>query len=293
MEIKTAANTLAALAQESRLSLFRLLVEAGPDGLPAGEIGERLGIPAATLSFHLKTLTQAGLLLARPEGRFIYYAADYTVMDALLAFLTQNCCQGETTCLPRTAAADTLAKRRAELPAAEAAKPSGFNVLILCTGNSARSILGEALFNHLGAGRLAAFSAGSQPAGKVNPVALETLERHGVPMPDPRSKSWDEFAAPGAPKIDFIFTVCDSAAAETCPVWPGHPFTTHWGIPDPAHVEPLEARREAFERAFWQMERRVRAFLDLPLEAMTGPEMRAAAARLHREASADEAAATA
>lgn len=110
-----------------------------------------------------------------------------------------------------------------------------FNVLVLCTGNSARSILGEALFNHLGQGRVRAFSAGSQPSGKVNPVALETLEKHGVPFPaEARSKSWDEFAVPGAPKIDYIFTVCASAAGETCPIWPGHPTTAHWGIADPA-----------------------------------------------------------
>jgi len=134
-----------------------------------------------------------------------------------------------------------------------------FNVLVLCTGNSARSILGEMLFNHLGAGRVRAFSAGSKPAGQVNPVALETLEKHGIPCAGARSKSWDEFntsAAPPAPsfavaqpRFDFIFTVCGNAAQETCPVWPGHPTTAHWGIPDPAHVEPIEARREAFEAA--------------------------------------------
>ena len=117
------------------------------------------------------------------------------------------------------------------------------NVLVLCTGNSARSILGEALFNHLGGGRIQAYSAGSQPSGKVNPVALETLEKHGVPMPEARSKSWEEFARPEAPGIDYIFTVCASAAGESCPVWPGHPTTAHWGIPDPAHIEPMEIGR--------------------------------------------------
>ncbi|MBL8416851.1 MAG: arsenate reductase ArsC, partial [Dechloromonas sp.] len=116
-----------------------------------------------------------------------------------------------------------------------------FNVLVLCTGNSARSILGEALFNHLGKGRVRAFSAGSQPSGKVNPVALETLAAHGVPWPNaghPRSKSWEEFSGSEAPQMDFIFTVCASAAGEACPIWPGHPATAHWGIADPAHVEP-------------------------------------------------------
>ena len=162
------------------------------------------------------------------------------------------------------------------------------NVLVLCTGNSARSILGEALFNHLGnkeiPGRIRAFSAGSQPSGKVNPVALDTLAKHGIPLPEARSKSWDEFAAPGAPQIDFIFTVCASAAGETCPIWPGHPTTAHWGIPDPAHVEPIEARREAFELAYGQLARRIKAFLALSLETMSADEIKTAAKMIHEAA---------
>ena len=160
-----------------------------------------------------------------------------------------------------------------------------FNVLVLCTGNSARSILGEALFNHLGRGRIRAFSAGSRPSGTVNPVALETLEKHGVPLPEARSKSWDEFAAPGAPQLDFIFTVCASAAGEACPVWPGHPATAHWGIADPAHVEPLAARRAAFETAYGELEKRIAAFLQLPLETMPTVAIVEAARKIHQEAS--------
>lgn len=156
-----------------------------------------------------------------------------------------------------------------------------FNVLVLCTGNSARSILGEMLFNHLGAGRVKAFSAGSKPAGQVNPVALETLEKHGVPCAGARSKSWDEFTAPAAPAIDFIFTVCGNAAAESCPIWPGHPTTAHWGIPDPAHVDPIEARREAFEEAYQSLRKRIEAFLALPLESLSREEALAAARRIH------------
>lgn len=164
-----------------------------------------------------------------------------------------------------------------------------FNVLVLCTGNSARSILGEALFNHLGAGRIRAFSAGSQPSGQVNPVALETLAAHGVPWPNggqPRSKSWDEFAAAGAPSLDFIFTVCASAAGEACPIWPGHPATAHWGIADPAHVEPLAARRAAFETAYGELEKRITAFLKLPLETMSTATIVDAARQIHAEAAA-------
>lgn len=162
-----------------------------------------------------------------------------------------------------------------------------FHILVLCTGNSARSILAEALFNHLGEGRVRAFSAGSKPTGRVNPVALETLEKNGIRMRDARSKSWDEFRAsavsPGL-TFDFVLTVCDGAANEACPVWPGHPVTAHWGIPDPARVEPLEARRAAFEAAYRQLRRRVEAFLALPLETMTAEEAKAAAQRIHREA---------
>jgi len=161
-----------------------------------------------------------------------------------------------------------------------------FNVLVLCTGNSARSILAEALFNHLGGGRFTAYSAGSQPSGTVNPVALETLDRHGVPLPEARSKSWDEFAAPGAPEMDFIFTVCASAAGEACPIWPGHPTTAHWGIADPAHVEPLAARREAFATAYRQLARRIGAFVTLPLETLSAQEIAAAARRIHEEGEA-------
>ncbi len=157
------------------------------------------------------------------------------------------------------------------------------NILILCTGNSARSILGEALFNHLGNGRLRAFSAGSQPAGQINPVALETLAKHGIALPEARSKSWSEFTAPGAPVIDYIFTVCASAAGETCPIWPGHPTTAHWGIADPAHVEPLAARQAAFERAYQLLRQRVEAFLLLPLETMSAAEIKMAAQRIHQE----------
>ncbi|MDP1527163.1 MAG: arsenate reductase ArsC [Rhodocyclaceae bacterium] len=159
-----------------------------------------------------------------------------------------------------------------------------FNVLVLCTGNSARSILGEMLFNHLGQGRIKAYSAGSKPGGVVNPVALETLTKHGVPCEGSRSKSWDEFAVPSAPTFDFIFTVCSNAANEVCPVWPGHPTTAHWTIPDPAHVEPMAARREAFETAYQSLRKRIEAFLALPLESMSREEVLAAARRIHEEA---------
>ncbi len=146
------------------------------------------------------------------------------------------------------------------------------NILILCTGNSARSILGEALVTHVSQGRALGFSAGSKPAGAVNPVALETLANHGVPLPEARSKRWDEFAAADAPRMDIVITVCDSAGREACPVWPGAPVQVHWGIPDPAHVEPIEARREAFEVAFQTLSGRFEKFFAQAVETMSTAE---------------------
>jgi protein-tyrosine-phosphatase len=148
-------------------------------------------------------------------------------------------------------------------------EPAPYNVLFLCTGNSARSILSEALLNRNGHGQFRAWSAGSKPAGAVNPLALELLQRLGYETAGLRSKSWDEFAKPGAPKLDFVFTVCDNAAAETCPYWPGQPITAHWGIPDPAAVQgPIEDRRKAFEAAYVAMDRRIGLFTSLPLRGL-------------------------
>ena len=144
-----------------------------------------------------------------------------------------------------------------------------YNVLVLCTGNSARSILGEALFRSLGKGRFIAHSAGSHPAGRVNPFALELLQQQGHSIAGLRSKSWDEFAAPGAPELDFIFTVCDNAAGEVCPIWPGKPATAHWGIPDPASVEgDDEAKRASFKTAYSQLARRIQLFMSLPIKSL-------------------------
>ena len=158
-----------------------------------------------------------------------------------------------------------------------------YNVLVLCTGNSARSILGEVLFNALGKGKFKAYSAGSKPAGKVNPGALDWLQKHGHNTEGLRSKSWDEFSQPNAPEFDFIFTVCDNAAGEACPLWLGKPATAHWGIPDPAHIEGDEARRAAFNKAADQLARRIQLFMSLPiakLDALTLKEKLAEIGRI-------------
>jgi arsenate reductase (thioredoxin) len=148
--------------------------------------------------------------------------------------------------------------------------PRPLNVLFLCTGNSARSILAEAYLNSAGSGKFRAYSAGSHPGGKVNPFALELLGKHRIDIEGLRSKSWDEFAAPGAPKLDFVFTVCDNAAGETCPFWPGQPVTAHWGVEDPAAAQGSdEQKRKAFLKAFTLLSGRIHLLLALPFEKLS------------------------
>jgi protein-tyrosine-phosphatase len=143
------------------------------------------------------------------------------------------------------------------------------NVLFLCTHNSARSVLAEVLLNKMGQGRFRAYSAGSHPSGRINPFALELLERNRLPTEGLRSKSWDEFAVSGAPPLDFVFTVCDQAAGEVCPIWPGQPMSAHWGIEDPAAVQGTEEeKRKAFFRAYNQLQNRLSIFVSLPLEKL-------------------------
>ena len=164
-----------------------------------------------------------------------------------------------------------------------------YNVLFLCTGNSARSILAEALLNQRGRGAFHAFSAGSHPTGQVNPLALELLEQLRIPIAGLRSKSWDEFAAADAPQFDFVFTVCDNAAGEVCPVWTGHPVTAHWGVPDPAAVQGTTlAKKQAFEEALRLLERRISLFLSLPLASLDRIALKRQLASIgHAETSSD------
>ena len=162
------------------------------------------------------------------------------------------------------------------------AKP--YDVLFLCTGNSARSILAEAMMNRLGRGRFRAYSAGSHPGGKVNPWAIELLRTAGMPTSGLRSKSWDEFARPGAPAFDFIITVCDNAANEVCPVWPGNPTTAHWGVPDPAAVEGGdEEKRAAFRSAMATLRRRIELLAALPLDKLDRLSIQEDLRRIARE----------
>ncbi len=171
-------------------------------------------------------------------------------------------------------------------------KTKPLNVLFLCTGNSARSIMAESILNRLGAGKFRAFSAGSHPTGKVNPLTLNILRKTNFDVSKLRSKSWDEFAAPGAPKLDFVFTVCDDAANEVCPIWPGQPMTAHWGLPDPAKAQGTEAERNlAFADTMRMLTQRIGIFVNLPLDKLSKLSLQKQLdeiGRLRREASSKE-----
>jgi arsenate reductase len=259
-----ALAALAALAQPWRLETYRLLARYLPYGVPAGDIARLVAVPHNTMSTHLQSLEQAGLVTSRREGRAIIYAANRARMLQLTAFLLKDCARTQAPFVDLLASATTPFPARREIPMAH--RPA--NVLILCTGNSARSILAEAILNREGAGRFKAHSAGSQPKGEPNPHALSLLKDLGYETESFRSKSWDEFAGPGAPTMDFIITVCDSAAGEACPYWPGHPLVAHWGIPDPAGVEGTDAeKRAAFMEAYRRLSSRISEFVNLDVES--------------------------
>jgi len=257
-----------ALGHQIRLDAFRLLVRAGADGLPSGEIAALLGVPPTAMSFHLANLERAGLVASRRDGRNVRYAVSVERVRDLVTFLTADCCGGH----PELCAAPARPARASGHACDEGTMPMGdriYHVLFLCTGNSARSILAEAILTKVGGTRFRAHSAGSRPKGDVNPFALRLLAKSGFDTAFARSKSWDEFAAAGAPPMDFVFTVCDSAAAEDCPVWPGQPMTAHWGVPDPAAVDGTDAEKAiAFAEAFRQLSSRISVFASLPVESL-------------------------
>lgn len=267
---KSVAEIFAALAQETRLEAFRLLLRYQPFGLTAGDISRLLAVPHNTLSGHMAILQSAGLVRSRREGRTIIFVAEPIRVAAAQAFMTQG---GVTKDGPRIVIKPAdYPIRRPEIVVSD----TPYNVLVLCTGNSARSILAEAIINREGAGRFRAYSAGSQPKGIPNPNALVLLSDLGYDTAGLRSKSWTEFAEPGAPKMDFIVTVCDSAAGEACPRWPGHPLAVHWGIADPASIEGAPSQiRAAFQDAYRQLMIRTTAFVNLPIAELSLADLKA------------------
>ncbi|PJK28113.1 metalloregulator ArsR/SmtB family transcription factor [Minwuia thermotolerans] len=263
METSIATGAFQALGHYQRLRIFRRLVREAPDGLTAGELSAVLSVAPSGLSFHLAQLEGAGLVSSVRSGRRIHYAVNPSAVRALIGFLAEDCCGGR----PELCSVGGLS---APLEEGEGNMTENkLNVLFLCTGNSARSIIAEAILSREGAGRFNAWSAGSQPKGEVHPYALELLRNLNHDVTRFRSKSWEEFAGPEAPRLDFVFTVCDNAAAETCPIWPGQPMSAHWGIPDPAAVEGTEAvKRQAFADAYRMMNNRISIFVNLPLKSL-------------------------
>ena len=267
MNSRDAARIIGALAQEHRLEAFRLLIRQGPSGLAAGEIAEAVGLAPSALSFHLKELDHAGLVRSWRDGRYVRYAVEVEAVRWLLAFLAEDCCQGRPELCGGTMAAAARGGehgwRRGSMT------DRSYNVLFLCRGNSARSIFAEAIVQRVGQGRFRGYSAGSHPRGTVHPKALDLLRKYNHPVGQLRSKSWEEFAAEGAPPMDFVFTVCDTAAAELCPVWPGQPTSAHWGIPDPLAVQGSPAEvAAAFADAYGRLWNRISIFTNLPLAGL-------------------------
>lgn len=251
MEMLAATQAFATLGHPGRLAVFRLLMRFAPQGVRPTEIAEALGLKQNTLSHHLADLTEAGLVQVTRQGRSLYYAVDLAATSGLIAHLALDVGRARPDLIP---------------PLQEMTmQDSGFNVLFICSGNSARSIFAEALLRDLGQGKVTAHSAGTRPGTALNPFALEVLRRNGHAVDDLRSKHITEFQHPDAPVMDFVFTVCDTAAGEECPPWPGQPITGHWGLPDPVKATGTEAEKALiFAQTYAALRRRIAAFVELP-----------------------------
>ncbi len=260
-----AVEKFTALSQASRLEAFRLLCRYLPFGLFAGDIARLLALPHNTLSTHLQLLEEAGLIHSKKVGRSVIYVADQTTALGLAGYLVKDCCQ-----LPETLLQTGGPSLRVAISAkrkVETAKIS--NILILCSGNSARSLMAEAILNREGQGRFVAYSAGSQPQTAPNLYAIELLDALGYETSTLRSKSWLEFSSPYAPSMDFIITVCDKAVGEACQHWFGHPLVVHWGLSDPALMEGSDAeKRAAFRQTYRCLSARVSQFVNLDIERL-------------------------
>lgn len=277
MEERDAIKALACLGHEIRMRLFRHLVRCGFDGDSSGNMATAMGLAPSTMSFHLGQLEEAGLARSWRVSRSVRYAADLRMTRNLLLFILSDCCHGDPMICADLFAIDNEPGRTGADGEPAPDRPGGnimtedkiFNVLFLCTGNSARSIMAESILNRLGQGRFRAFSAGSQPRGQINPHTIQLLKRDNYPTGALRSKSWEKFSGDDAPKMDFVFTVCDSAAKETCPVWPGQPMSAHWGLPDPAEVQGDETERHlAYADAMRYLTNRISIFVNLPIRSL-------------------------
>lgn len=265
MYAATAIACFTALGHDARLRLFRHLVAIGPNGESPERLCRALSLPAANIACHLTQLERCGLLIAWRGAGGARFAANLLSLRMLTLFLAEDCGNGDPDLLGDPGTLTGMS------PLGPPAAGHGrvFNVLFLCTGNSARSIIAEAVLNRLGEGRFRAFSAGSAPAGRIHPRALTLLNAMAYPTMGLRSKSWNEFRVDDAPEMDFVFTVCDSIAAEICPAWPGQPIVAHWGGPDPAAIEGADAAKAvAFAETLRIVHNRISLFVSLPMRAL-------------------------
>ena len=263
MEVTAAAQVFGALSQETRLAVLRLLIAAGPSGLPAGEIADRLGLPASTTSFHLSALERAGLTQSTRQSRQIIHAVRIAALRELIAFLTEACCDG------RPELCGDLGCLLPPAPEEDSIMTPAFNVLFLCTRNSARSMMAEAILDKVGGGRFRAYSAGSDPAPQPMPEVIEMLGRIGHDVSGLHSKPWDRFTGPDAPRMDFVIALCDVLHGQTCPDLGDTAVTATWPLPDPAKFTGNPAERSLLLNELYAgLHRRIELFTHLPFAAL-------------------------
>ena len=273
MEINAAAQVFAALSQETRLGVLRLLIAAGPNGLPAKDISDRLGLPASTMSFHLAALERAGLTQSTRQSRQVIYAARIMAVRNLAAFLADmsaECCSGRSELCDDNAALSRAA------PEESAPMVPAFNVLFLCTRNSARSIMAEAVLTKIAGNRFRAYSAGSAPAPEPMPEVIERLRLFGHDVSRLRSKSWDVFCGPSAPRMDFVIALCDILEGQSCADFASTAVTAEWPLPDPAAFTASAAERSLLLNELYAgLRRRIEIFTSLPFEALNRMALKA------------------
>ncbi len=255
-------SRLSTLGHPQRLALFRLLMRRYPDEVPAGELADALGLKASTLSAYLSALLQVGLVTQAREGTSLRYSLDMEQVRQTLDYLVLDCCRGRPDlCAPLTLTPQT------GTPAMTDRK---YNVLFICSGNSARSIFAESLLRKQAGDRFNAFSAGTRPGSLLNPFAVAVLREKGHDISALRAKDISEFSGPNAPKFDFVFTVCNQAANEECPAWEGQPVTGHWGLADPVKVDGNDALKAlAFQEAYGALKHRIDLFTALNLDSLS------------------------
>ena len=263
MESSEAAAAFAALSVETRLNLLRLLMAEGANGLNAGDLANRLGLPASTTSFHLAALERVGLTQSTRQGRQIIHAVRFAGLRQLLVCLTEICCGG------RPELCGDIARLLPPITDEAKGMTPAFNVLFLCTHNSARSIIAEALLNTIGTGRFHAYSAGSDPIAEPNAEVLAKLRAFGHDTDGLRSKSWDEFTGPSAPHMDFVITLCDTLDGQICPDFGSIAVTAAWPLPDPSkfHGSPIE-RASMLNELYASLRRRIEIFTALPFPSL-------------------------